>query len=52
MEMRAISLEESAYVMFHSVHKVLCAISQHVKAPGEEVTAEVHSLVREILCVA
>lgn len=51
METRAISLEEAAYVMFYSIHKVLFAISQNVEAPLEEVIAKFHNLVREILCL-
>ena len=51
MEPRAISLKEAAYVMFHSTNKVLFAINHNAQAPLEEVTAKLHSLKKNPLCL-
>ena len=52
METRTVSLEEAAFVMFHSIHKFFFAINQNARVPLEEVIEKSHSLSdRKALCV-
>lgn len=52
METRTVSLDEAAFVMFHSIHKFFLPLTKIARVPLEEVIEKSHSLSeRKALCV-